>query len=66
MIYFSTTPYPVQFFNKINKVKCTDGFIKFWYSEELCDYLIATLPHEKTKQLATFKTRQKLKAKQGK
>ena len=31
-----------------NKLKNTDQFIKFWYTEELAEYLITHLPKEKT------------------
>lgn len=47
-IYFTTSWYPKEYAHQINKLKNTDQFIKFWYTEELAEYLIAHLPKEKT------------------
>lgn len=47
-IYFTTSWYPKEYAHKINKLKNTDQFIKFWYTEELAEYLITHLPKEKT------------------
>ena len=43
-IWFSVSPYPVEFRNKINKVQNSDTFIKFWYTEQLAQYLIDHFP----------------------
>ena len=43
-IYISPAPYPIAYKNKINKLKCSNNFIKFWYSDELCKYLEEHLP----------------------
>ena len=48
LIYFTTSWYPKEYAHKINKLKNTDQFIKFWYTEELAEYLITHLPKEKT------------------
>ena len=47
-IYFTTSWYPKEYAHQINKLKNTDQFIKFWYTEKLAEYLIAHLPKEKT------------------
>lgn len=47
-IYFATTWYPKMYAHKIDKLKNSDQFIKFWCTDKLADYLIASLPKEKT------------------
>ena len=47
-IYFAIHYYPNEFSRKINKIRVTDEFIKFWYTDELAEYVILHLPKEKT------------------
>ncbi len=68
-IYFSKEPYPAEFQHKINKLKCSDSFIKFWYSEQLVNYLETHVSanrvgaliayREKCKREARVKTKKK-------
>ena len=58
-IYLSDKPYPAEHFGKINKIPCHKGFIKFWYSDELSNYLIALMPGNKTGMLSAFKIQQR-------
>lgn len=60
-IYLSNKPYPAKYFGKINKVACKEGFIKFWYSQELSEYLISYMPGSKTGTLLAFRMRLKNK-----
>ena len=54
-IYISKDPYPKEYEHRINKLKCSDGFIKFWYSDELCDYLVEKFPHNRTGPLQYYR-----------
>lgn len=54
-IFFSNKPYPSDFYGKIDQLSCKRGFIKFWYSEELCDYLVTTLPGHKAGSLLHYR-----------
>ena len=65
-IYVSDRPYPQEYAGKINKVSCKEGFIKFWYSEELSAYLISQIPGNKAGQLLAFRIQQKKKNKREK
>lgn len=58
-IYVSCEPYPQKFKNRINRLKCSDRFIKFWYSEELCRVLERTLPVESRGSLTAYRIRSK-------
>ena len=57
-IFFTVTPYPSKYYNKINRVKCSDTFIKFWYREKIVEYLVENLPREQVSELKSFKARQ--------
>lgn len=56
-IYFSYKLYPSEYIGKINKLHCSEGFIKFWYSKELGDYLIKHLPGSKTGTILAYQIR---------
>lgn len=58
-IYFTASHYPNEFSHKINKIKVSDGFIKFWYMDELSEYLISHLPKEKTGGLQYYQHQKK-------
>lgn len=58
-IYFTASHYPKEFSHKINKIKVSDGFIKFWYMDELSEYLISHLPKEKTGGLQYYQHQKK-------
>ena len=60
-IWFSTAPYPHEFRNKINRVKNSDTFIKFWYTEPLAQYLIDRFPGRLSGPVAAYRIRQKRK-----
>ena len=53
-ICFSTTEIPVARKNKINSLRCKEGFIRFPYTDRLCLELIARLPADATVQLQAF------------
>ena len=57
-IFFTTAPYPSKYYNKINKIKCSDSFIKFWYREKIAEFLVENLPREQVLELKSFKARQ--------
>lgn len=65
-IYMSDRPYPQEYAGKINKVSCKEGFIKFWYSEKLSEYLISQIPANKAGALLAFRIQQKKKNKREK
>ena len=54
-IYISKGPYPQEYDHKIDKMKCSEDFIKFWYSDELCDYLIEQFPANRTGPLQYYR-----------
>lgn len=58
-IYFSTEQYPKEYSHKINKINNSDQFIKFWYTDELAEYLLTHLPKEKTGALQYYCNRKK-------
>lgn len=53
-IYISKFPYPKEYEGKINKLKNSNEFIKFWYSDELCGYLIRKFPSNRTGPLQYY------------
>ena len=56
-IYLSTEPLPSKYCHRIDATKCKHGFIKFAYSDKLCQELISVLPEDKTKNLVSFYNR---------
>lgn len=54
MIYFTTEPYPEGMRGRINRVRCSDTFIKFRYTDELAETLLAVLPEDKKPALQAF------------
>ena len=50
-IYFSLRPYPREFEHKIDKIPCSDEFVKYRYAPEVAEYILKTLPKEQTKRL---------------
>jgi len=58
-VYFSHTPYPCEFIGKINKLKCKPGFIKFWYSQALDNYLVSSMPSQFSSALLAYRIRSK-------
>ena len=56
-IYLSTQPLPEIYRHKIDTARCKKGFIKFAYSDKLCQELISILPEEKTGALVSFYNR---------
>ena len=56
-IYLSTEPLPEKYRHKIDTAKCKKGFIKFAYSDKLCQELISILPKDKTNYLISFYNR---------
>ena len=53
-MYFSTTPNPQIRMSKSGAMRESQNLIKFWYSRELCDYIIQTYPQEKTNLLSEY------------
>ena len=58
-IYFSDHVYPKQHMTKNGIIKPSQHFIKFWYSEELCAYIIRTYPSKLTSCLSSYRRRKK-------
>ena len=58
-IYLTSEPYPYEYRHKINKLRCSDSFIKFWYSEKLSDHLRERFPGMKTGSLLAYQIKQK-------
>lgn len=58
-LYVARKPYPTEYRNRINKVKTKDGFIKFWYSEDLCKCLERKLPKGTAGSLTAYRIRTK-------
>lgn len=58
-VYLSVTAYPNKYIGKINRIRCTKSFIKFWYSEDLCAYLISRFPTNMTGELLSYRIRNK-------
>lgn len=61
-VFFSVKPYPYAFRGKINKLPCKEEFIKFWYTEELSDFLVGYLPSDKKGQILAYRIQSKRKA----
>ena len=55
-IYFSDSPNASIGSNGVMKV--SNHLIKFWYSDELCNYILKTFPEEKTFALCTYHQQQ--------
>ncbi len=60
-IYFSAFHYPSDFIHKIDKLKISNEFIKFWYMSELSEYIISHLPKEKTGGLQYYCNQKRVK-----
>ena len=56
-IYLSQEPLPEKYHHNISDARCKKGFIKFAYSDKLCQELIRVLPAEKTGYLIAFYNR---------
>ena len=54
-IYFSDHKNPWEGIGKNGVVKASHHLIKFWYSDELCSYIIKSLPDEKTTLLRAYR-----------
>ena len=53
-IYFSLKPYPREYEHKIDKIPCSNEFVKYRYAPEIAEYILKTLPKEQTKRLDYF------------
>ena len=53
-IYLSKTPFPKKYTHKAVAAPCKEGFIKFSYSDVLCQDLVKILPKGKTHGLIAF------------
>lgn len=53
-IYFSDTPYPEKYKNKISILKSKKGFIKFFYSDKLAIAVMEGFPEEKCYPVKAF------------
>lgn len=62
-IYFTKVRYPKEYEHKINELKNTDDFIKFWYTEELAEYLLTHFPKERTGSLQSYRFSHEMKSK---
>ena len=58
-IYFSDHLHPKQNMGKNGVMKASEHLIKFWYSEELCKYLIGTYSGKQTSCLSAYRRRRK-------
>lgn len=61
-VYFSKEPYPAEYQHKINKLKCSDHFIKFWYSEQLVNYLEENVSANQVGSLIAYREKCKREA----
>lgn len=52
-ICFSIAPHTK--IERVGYMRCSEDFIKFWYSEALCSYLIGNLPKEQTTRLEYYR-----------
>ncbi len=59
-IYLSDKPYPEKYRHKASTAPCKKGFIKFSYSDELCEALCEILPKEKVGPLKAFYVRMQM------
>ncbi len=62
-IYFTKVRYPKEYEHKINELKNTDDFIKFWYTEELAEYLLTHFPKERIGSLQSYRFSHEMKSK---
>lgn len=62
-IYFSDHPYPKRNMNKHGVIKSSQHLIKFWYSEELCTFLLENYSSKKTGCLSAYRQQAKRKRK---
>ena len=60
-IYFSDHPDPLADIGTNGVMKVNDHLIKFWYSDELCNYILSNVPEEKTNALRIYQQAQKQK-----
>ena len=60
-IYFAVRPYPSEYIGKINKVPCREGFVKFWYTEKLSNYICQKLSGDKTGGLLYYRIQSRKK-----
>lgn len=58
-IYFSDHKYPQRDMGKNGVMKASEHLIKFWYSEELYNYLVKNYPSEKTSCLISYRRQRK-------
>ena len=53
-IFFSEQPYPEKYKGKVSFLKNKKGFIRIYYSDDMCLALIESLPNEKSSLLRAF------------
>ena len=53
-IYLSTEPFPEKYIHKASIAPCKKGFIKFAYSDRLCQDLVELIPQNKRGSLMSF------------
>lgn len=58
-IYICDYANPQQHMGKNGVMKGSAHLIKFWYTSELCNYLLQTMPDTKTHSLAAYKAQRK-------
>lgn len=58
-IYFSDHPNPLADMKNNGAMKISEHLVKFWYSDELCSYILSNLPEEKTNPLRIYRQKQK-------
>ena len=58
-IYFCDYADPQKNMGKNGVMKSSEHLIKFWYTYQLCEYLIKTLPEDKTSCLVAYKKQRK-------
>ncbi len=56
-IYLGNVPFPEKYKHKADAMRRKKGMITFAYSDALCEKLMAVLPEEKTRGLASFYNR---------
>ena len=56
-IYFSNEAFPSTYKHKIDKLQCKKNFIKFAYSDKLCECLTNIFPQNKIANLISFYNR---------
>lgn len=50
-VYICFSKFPHRELEDVGNMRCSDTFIKFWYSKELCEYLIEILPELQARPL---------------